>query len=198
MSVGHLPHHRARSALVIDRQRCYSAECLPSIAFEAAHIAETERQHRSWRPNLPTHHPQLQNPRALTASATRRTRSNRHSARHIPYPNSPRVPSPDAFGRRPRRLPALSQWAVVRNHSQTRTLRVCAWNGSSCPIPAIRLRLEDHRVGWLTTAHDLQVAWQAALSAFLPCGELPAIAVVVEAQKSDPVLKTTRNRGMRG
>ena len=50
-------------------------------------------------------------------------RSNRHSARHIPYLNSPRVPSLDAFGRRPRCLPALSQWAVVRNPSQNRRSR---------------------------------------------------------------------------
>jgi hypothetical protein len=62
-------------------------------------------------------------------------------------------------------------------------------------IAALRFRAEDRGVGWLTTAHDLQAAWHAALSAFLPCGS-SAIAVVVEAQKSDPVFKTDRNRGM--
>jgi hypothetical protein len=35
-------HTTARfSALVIDRQRCCSARCLPSIAFKGARIAET-------------------------------------------------------------------------------------------------------------------------------------------------------------
>ena len=35
-------HTTARfSALVIDRQRCRSARCLPSIAFNVAYIAET-------------------------------------------------------------------------------------------------------------------------------------------------------------
>jgi hypothetical protein len=29
------------AALVIDRQRCCSARCLPSIAFKVARIAET-------------------------------------------------------------------------------------------------------------------------------------------------------------
>ena len=48
-------------------------------------------------------------------------RSNRHSAWHIPHLNSPRVPSLEAFGRRPRCLPALSQRAVVRNPSQSET-----------------------------------------------------------------------------
>ena len=38
---GH-PHTTACfSALVIDRQRCCSARCLPSIAFKLARIAET-------------------------------------------------------------------------------------------------------------------------------------------------------------
>jgi hypothetical protein len=38
---GRLLHHRALCALVIDRQRCCSARCLPGIAFKAARIAET-------------------------------------------------------------------------------------------------------------------------------------------------------------
>jgi len=65
-------HTTARaSALVINRQRCRSARCLPSIAFKVAGVAETQRQHRSFKPDLPIEHPQSQDPRALRASGTR-------------------------------------------------------------------------------------------------------------------------------
>jgi hypothetical protein len=40
----------ALSALVIDRQRCCSAQYVPSIAFEVARIAETQRQQRHSNP----------------------------------------------------------------------------------------------------------------------------------------------------
>jgi hypothetical protein len=59
------------SALVIDRQRCCSARCLLSIAFRVVRIAETQRQHRSFKPDLPIQHSQLRDPRALTTSAIR-------------------------------------------------------------------------------------------------------------------------------
>ena len=66
-------HTTARfSALVIDRQRCTSAQCLPSIAFKVARSAETERQHHSLKRDRPIQHPQSEDPRTLTGSATRR------------------------------------------------------------------------------------------------------------------------------
>ncbi|MGC2202881.1 MAG: hypothetical protein WA633_22430 [Stellaceae bacterium] len=65
-------HTTARlSALVIDRQCCCSARCLLSIAFKVVRIAETQRQHRSFKPDLPIELPQSQDPRALSASGTR-------------------------------------------------------------------------------------------------------------------------------
>ena len=65
-------HTTARlSALVIDRQRCCSARCLPSFAFKVVRIAETQCQHRSFKPDLPIEHPQSQDPCALTTSGTR-------------------------------------------------------------------------------------------------------------------------------
>ena len=45
--------------------------CLLSIAFRIVRIAETQRQRRSFKPNLPIDHPQSQDPCALTASGTR-------------------------------------------------------------------------------------------------------------------------------
>ena len=48
-----------------------SARCLLSIAFRVVRIAETQRQRRSFKPNLPIDHPQSQDPCALTASGTR-------------------------------------------------------------------------------------------------------------------------------
>ncbi len=47
------------------------ASILLSIAFRVVRIAEKQRQHRSFKPNLPIEHPQSQHPYALTASATR-------------------------------------------------------------------------------------------------------------------------------
>jgi hypothetical protein len=63
----------ALSALVMDRQRCCSAQYVASIVFEVVRSAKTQRQHRSFKPDLPIHYPQSQVPGALTASATRRT-----------------------------------------------------------------------------------------------------------------------------
>jgi len=65
-------HTTARfSALVTDRQPYCSARCRRSIAFRVAHIAETQPQHRSFKPDLPIEHPQSPHPCALTASGTR-------------------------------------------------------------------------------------------------------------------------------
>ena len=61
----------ALSALVMDRQRCCSARRLLSIAFRVVRIAKTQRQRRSFKPNLPIDHPHSQDPCALTASGTR-------------------------------------------------------------------------------------------------------------------------------
>jgi hypothetical protein len=71
MSVDTSPTTARFSALVIDRQRCCSARCLLSIAFTVVRIVETQRQHRSFKPDLPIQHPQSQDPCALTASGTR-------------------------------------------------------------------------------------------------------------------------------
>jgi hypothetical protein len=49
-----------------------SARCLLSIAFRVVRIAETQPQHRSFKPDLPIQHSQLRDPRALTTSAIRR------------------------------------------------------------------------------------------------------------------------------
>jgi hypothetical protein len=46
--------------------------CLLSIAFRVVRIAETQRQHRSFKPDLPIQHSHLRDPRALTTSAIRR------------------------------------------------------------------------------------------------------------------------------
>ena len=62
----------ALSALVIDRRRCCSTQCVSSIAFRMARGAETQRQHRSFKPGDPIRGPQSQYPGALTASAARR------------------------------------------------------------------------------------------------------------------------------
>jgi hypothetical protein len=40
----------ALSALVVDRHRCCSAQCVSSIAFEVAPSAETQPQHRAFKP----------------------------------------------------------------------------------------------------------------------------------------------------
>jgi hypothetical protein len=61
----------ALSALVMDRQRCCSAQYVASIAFQMAGNAETQRQHRSFKLGDPIQHPQPRAPGALTASATR-------------------------------------------------------------------------------------------------------------------------------
>jgi len=49
----------ARSALVIDRQRCCSGQYVASIAFQLTRNAETQRQHRSFnldhRSTTPNH-----------------------------------------------------------------------------------------------------------------------------------------------
>ena len=63
----------ALSVLIIDRQRCCSAQYVASIAFEVARSAETQRQRRSFKPGEPIPHPQSQNPSALTVSAARLT-----------------------------------------------------------------------------------------------------------------------------
>jgi len=66
---GHLTHHRPLSVLVIDRQRCCSAQYVPGIAFEVARIAQTQRQHRSFKADQPIQRPQSHDPRASTAPA---------------------------------------------------------------------------------------------------------------------------------
>ena len=48
MSVATSSHHRALSALVIDRQCCRSAQYAPSMVFEVVRSAKTQRQHRSF------------------------------------------------------------------------------------------------------------------------------------------------------
>ena len=66
-----ISHTTALSALVVDRHRCCSAQCVASIAFEMARSDETQRQRRSFNTNLPIERPQSQDPCALTASGTR-------------------------------------------------------------------------------------------------------------------------------
>ena len=64
-------HTTARfSALVIDRQRCYSAQYVPSMVFPVVCSAKTLPQHRSFKPSHPIQYRQSQDPGALTASAT--------------------------------------------------------------------------------------------------------------------------------
>jgi hypothetical protein len=63
----------ALSALVMDRQRCCSAQYIASIAFQMARSAETQPLHRSFKLNHPIHYLQSLDPGALTASATRPT-----------------------------------------------------------------------------------------------------------------------------
>jgi len=63
----------ALSAPVIDRRCCRPTQCVPSIAFQMARTAETQRQRRSFKPGDPIRHPQSQDPGALTASAARCT-----------------------------------------------------------------------------------------------------------------------------
>jgi hypothetical protein len=46
--------------------------CLLSIAFTVVRIAETQRQHRSFKPDLPIPYSQSRDPRALTTSPIRR------------------------------------------------------------------------------------------------------------------------------
>jgi hypothetical protein len=45
----------------------------PAWAFEVVRSAKTQRQHRSFNPSYRIQYPQSQHPRALTASAARRT-----------------------------------------------------------------------------------------------------------------------------
>jgi len=52
----------ALAALVTDRQRCCSAQCVASIAFQMARNAETQRQHYSFKPDHPIQYPQSQDP----------------------------------------------------------------------------------------------------------------------------------------
>ena len=46
-------------------------DACPALHLRSSRIAETQRQHRSFKPDLPIEHPQSQDPCALTASATR-------------------------------------------------------------------------------------------------------------------------------
>jgi hypothetical protein len=46
-------HTTALSALVVDRHRCCSAQCVDSTAFQMARSAETQRQRRSFTPGDP-------------------------------------------------------------------------------------------------------------------------------------------------
>ena len=63
----------ALSALVIDLQRCCSAQYVASIAFQMARYAKTPRQHYSFQARSPIHYPQSLDPGDLTASSTRPT-----------------------------------------------------------------------------------------------------------------------------
>ena len=63
----------ALSVLIIDRQRCCSAQYVARIAFQMVRSTETQRQRRSFKPGDPIRHPKSQNPDALTASAARPT-----------------------------------------------------------------------------------------------------------------------------
>ena len=100
------PHRQARSSLVNDRPRRRSTEQLPGIAFHTACIPKTHRHGTQSKPIGRTcdhnqRHRQLRRPRAHRT----RQQSNRHSARPPSAPNLPRVPSLEAFGRRPRCKP---------------------------------------------------------------------------------------------
>ena len=57
------------AALVIDRQRCCSAQYVASIAFQMTRNVETQPRRRSSKPESPVQHSQSQEPRALSASA---------------------------------------------------------------------------------------------------------------------------------
>jgi len=64
-------HTTALSALVVDRHRCCSAQCVSSIAFELVRSAETQPQHRSIKLGDPNPAPTITRSWRLTASATR-------------------------------------------------------------------------------------------------------------------------------
>jgi hypothetical protein len=72
---------------------CCSARCLLSIAFRLVRIAETQRQHRSFKPDLPVKHPQSQDPCTLTASGTRHAKVKLAQCRLARLITSERAPT---------------------------------------------------------------------------------------------------------
>ena len=65
-------HTTARFSALVHRPATLLLGPMPlSIAFRVVRIAETQHQHRSFKPDLPIEHPQSQDPCALTASGTR-------------------------------------------------------------------------------------------------------------------------------
>src|SRR5215472_15061992 len=75
------------------------------IAFSVVRIAETQRQRRSLKPDLPIEHLQSQASLRLDGSCHPPRHAQIAIARHLSRPNSPRVPSLGAFRRRPQCLP---------------------------------------------------------------------------------------------
>jgi hypothetical protein len=63
----------ALSALVVDRQRCCSAQYVASIAFQMARNPRNTASAPLRQARSPIHYPQSLDPDALTASATRPT-----------------------------------------------------------------------------------------------------------------------------
>jgi hypothetical protein len=63
----------AFTALVMDRQRCCSAQYVANIAFQMARSDETQRQRRWFKLDHPIHGSPSLDPGALTAPNTRPT-----------------------------------------------------------------------------------------------------------------------------
>jgi hypothetical protein len=135
-----LSHHRAHFALVIDRQRGRLARDALRIVYDAQDITPTER--RSPDPAASITKPSRTDGDCLAAVP----RSNRHSARHRPCLNFPRVPSLEAFGRRPR-----CSWLTSHMGPSSETLHITGRSPYTCgKIAVCRCdvpnRLGDHAV----------------------------------------------------
>ena len=92
-----LPRHRARIALVIDRQRCRVAREAPSTACDAPGIVQTQRQRRSFSPDHPIWRPQSQGPHAQTAIACPPCHDQIAIARRTAPPQLPARSFPGGF-----------------------------------------------------------------------------------------------------
>jgi Putative transposase len=96
-----LLHHRARAEPVNDRQRYPAARWIPNTAFEAARSVKMQRQHRPLKARRPILRRRSRHSSVSTARSHAPPSNKIPIARGSAHLNFPRVPSLEAFRRRP-------------------------------------------------------------------------------------------------